>query len=132
MAPEVALGLPYSEKADVYSFGILMWQMARDKVPFKGMSRENFTKEVVRGGERPKLDKHWPQSFALLLTDCWHKDQQKRPSFESIIAQIDGLLLEDTTKSWFGTTKANGSKSTVIPLEKSQGNDKSKVGFFSF
>jgi len=135
MAPEVALGLPYSEKADVYSYGILLWQMARDKVPFKGMSRENFTKEVVKGGERPKLDKNWPQSFALLLTDCWHKDQQKRPSFESIINRIDELSLEDTTKSWFGTaTKASGSKSTVIPLDKSQGNEgKSKVaGFFSF
>lgn len=136
MAPEVALGLPYSEKADVYSYGILMWQMARDKVPFKGMSRENFTKEVVKGGERPKLDNYWPKNFALLLTDCWHKDQEKRPSFESIINRIDELLLEDTCKSWFGgaTTKASGSKSTVIPLDKSQGSDgKSKIaGFFSF
>ena len=135
MAPEVALGLPYSEKADVYSYGILMWQMARDKVPFKGMSRENFTKEVVKGGERPKLDNYWPKNFALLLTDCWNKDQEKRPSFESIINRIDELLLDDATKSWFGaTTKASGSKSTVIPLDKSQGSDgKSKIaGFFSF
>jgi len=36
MAPEVALKAPYSEKADVYSFGIMIWQMARDRVPFKG------------------------------------------------------------------------------------------------
>ena len=36
MAPEVALRKPYTEKCDVYSFGILVWQMARDRVPFKG------------------------------------------------------------------------------------------------
>ena len=36
MAPEVALRLPYNEKVDVYSYGIMVWQMARDRVPFKG------------------------------------------------------------------------------------------------
>ncbi|CAE7533552.1 HT1 [Symbiodinium microadriaticum] len=42
MAPEVALRKPYNEKADVYSFAILLWQMGRDKVPFKGLSRSEF------------------------------------------------------------------------------------------
>jgi serine/threonine protein kinase len=37
MAPEVALRLPYTEKVDVYSFAIMVWQMARDRVPFKGI-----------------------------------------------------------------------------------------------
>ena len=36
MAPEVALKQPYNEKADVYSFGIMVWQMARDRIPYKG------------------------------------------------------------------------------------------------
>ena len=54
MAPEVALRLPYNERADIYSFGIMVWQMARDRVPFKGMGREDFMSLVVLGGERPK------------------------------------------------------------------------------
>lgn len=128
MAPEVALGLPYTEKADVYSFGILLWQMARDKVPFKGMSRDNFTKDVVKGGERPKLDKHWPEQFSSLLTDCWHKDHLKRPSFETVINQIDELLLEDNKKTWFG---AKVNKATIIPSDKGQEKEKPK-SFFSF
>ena len=37
MAPEVAQRLPYNEKVDVYSYGIMVWQMARDKIPFKGL-----------------------------------------------------------------------------------------------
>ena len=36
MAPEVAKKESYSEKVDVYSFGVLVWQMAKDRVPFKG------------------------------------------------------------------------------------------------
>ena len=35
MAPEVALQQPYDKRADVYSFGIIVWQMARGKLPFK-------------------------------------------------------------------------------------------------
>ena len=36
MCPEVALHKPYNEKCDVYSFGILLWEMASGKLPFKG------------------------------------------------------------------------------------------------
>jgi len=100
MAPEVALGLPYTEKADVYSFGIMIWQMARDRVPFKGMSREEFMKSVVKGGERPKLDKSWPIVFSKLLTDCWHKDPLKRPSFATIVTELTSLIDEENGKSW--------------------------------
>jgi len=54
MAPEVALRRSYNEKVDVYSFGIMVWQMARDRVPFKGMDRDQFMSEVILGGDRPK------------------------------------------------------------------------------
>ena len=43
MAPEVALRKPYNEKVDVYSYGIMVWQMARDRVPFKGLSKTGLT-----------------------------------------------------------------------------------------
>jgi len=57
MAPEVALQEPYTEKVDVYSFGIMLWQMTNDKVPFRGMTKQDFMKNVVMGDLRPKLDK---------------------------------------------------------------------------
>ena len=57
MAPEVALNQPYTEKVDVYSFGILLWQIARDKVPFQGFDKYSFYRDVVSEGERPKLSR---------------------------------------------------------------------------
>ncbi|RYG59380.1 hypothetical protein EON64_20295, partial [archaeon] len=77
MAPEVVLRKPYSEKADVYSFGIMLWQMARDRVPFKGYNKEEFFSRVVEGHERPKLDKSWPGGFSNLLKSCWGVDALK-------------------------------------------------------
>lgn len=47
MAPEVALKKPYNEKVDVYSFGVMLWQMASDDLPFDGLTRAEFMQEVV-------------------------------------------------------------------------------------
>jgi hypothetical protein len=92
MAPEVANRKPYGEKVDVHSFGIILWQMARDKVPFDGMDANEFLTSVVRNKERPKLDKSWPVEFSNLLVSCWHHNPTARPSFREIVLVLDGLL----------------------------------------
>jgi serine/threonine protein kinase len=99
MAPEVALKLAYNEKVDVYSFGILLWQMARDRPPFKGLKKEEFMSSVVENGERPKLDKTWPVGFSQLLTKCWDCDPQIRPSFAMINDKLNELI-EDDLVGW--------------------------------
>jgi len=53
MAPEVALSLPYNQKADVYSFGLVLYHVASLIVPFDGFSLSQIEKEVVIGGHRP-------------------------------------------------------------------------------
>ena len=113
MAPEVALRKPYSEKTDVYSFGIMVWQMARDRVPFKGLSRDEFMQQVVLGGERPQLDKAWPGGFSSLLTACWHANPQTRPSFESIVPMLDKLAADQGGSVWPRRGKAFGSAATT-------------------
>lgn len=92
MAPEVALREPYSEKVDVYSFGIMLWQMARDSVPFSGLGKTAFMQEVVRGNLRPKLDRAWPEGFSRLLTNCWAREPEKRPSFAIILRDLKALM----------------------------------------
>jgi serine/threonine protein kinase len=98
MAAEVALRQPYNEKVDVYSFGILLWQMAKDKVPFKGMNRADFMNQVVRKGVRPKIDKKWPNDFVELLESCWHVDFTQRPSFEMVSHALTRQLLQENPK----------------------------------
>jgi tRNA A-37 threonylcarbamoyl transferase component Bud32 len=93
MAPEVAMRQPYNEKTDVYSFGILLWQMAKDKTPFKGMNRNDFMNRVVKKGERPKIDKSWTPEFVQLLESCWHQDQSQRPTFEMICHTLTRLIM---------------------------------------
>ena len=56
MAPEVCFNDPYNEKADVYSFGMMMYQVASLVTPFDGYSSYDHEKEVLRGGFRPDID----------------------------------------------------------------------------
>lgn len=110
MAPEVALREPYSEKVDVYSFGIMLWQMARDNLPFTGLDKTAFMQEVVRGNLRPKLDRSWPDGFSNLLTACWARDPQKRPSFSVIVIELNTLMsgLTESTEAATGAAAIRG------------------------
>jgi serine/threonine protein kinase len=61
MAPEVAESRPYNEKVDVYSYSMVLWEMATLRKPYEGMQRDEFYSSVVRGHVRPQLNKRWPR-----------------------------------------------------------------------
>eukprot|EP01038_Epipyxis_sp_PR26KG_P015147 gene15147-20400_t len=110
MAPEVALEQPYNEKADVYSFGILLWQMASDKIPFHKFTKNLFYSQIVHNNMRPKIDKHWPIDFINLLESCWHYDYLKRPDFHSVIKTLDLLIKNEHNRTFRTWSFGRGSK----------------------
>ena len=91
MAPEVALERPYNEKVDIYSCGILMWQVAANEVPFDGAKAKDFMKFVVTDGYRPKLRSYWPQKFKDLLKSMWDADASGRPSAQNVLDTLQHL-----------------------------------------
>jgi serine/threonine protein kinase len=119
MAPEVADALPYNAKADVYSFGMILWELNNCKKPFDGLNREMFYERVVHGGERPPLNRKWPQELATLMSDCWDADPRNRPSFAQAIDRIDGLMQKEKGGGK-AVPKSDGS-STRKPFLKSLG-----------
>jgi len=114
MAPEVAEGLPYNHKADVYSFGIIFWEMNAGKRPFSGLSRNTFYEQVVHGGHRPHLSKKWPSELNKLVEDCWSADVERRPTFGGIVDRIDDLLSNE--KGGKGNTAAKVGGKTLQRL----------------
>eukprot|EP00591_Stephanopyxis_turris_P012733 CAMPEP_0195511724 /NCGR_PEP_ID=MMETSP0794_2-20130614/3948_1 /TAXON_ID=515487 /ORGANISM="Stephanopyxis turris, Strain CCMP 815" /LENGTH=286 /DNA_ID=CAMNT_0040639377 /DNA_START=8 /DNA_END=868 /DNA_ORIENTATION=- len=81
MAPEVAKSLPYNLKADVFSFGIMLWEMCALQEPFKNFNIKMHSDLVVNRGFRPKIRSTWPEFLQNLLQQCWSVDIQKRPNF---------------------------------------------------
>lgn len=55
MSPEVAFGEPYNEKADTYSFGVVLYQVASLVTPYEGYSMKRHEEDVLQQGERPSL-----------------------------------------------------------------------------
>lgn len=93
MATEVALNKPYNQSADIYSFGIILWQICELETPFKSYDMVQFRKKVVNGGTRPKMNKKWPASLCVLLARCWTTDLEQRPSSEETMDIIRKEIL---------------------------------------
>ena len=89
MAPEVADSRPYNHKADIYAFGILLWELLSCKKPYVGLGIDDYYNKVVYGGMRPNIDPKWPKPLIELMESCWHKDIQERPTAEQILAKLD-------------------------------------------
>eukprot|EP00903_Cladosiphon_okamuranus_P018690 g17203.t1 len=100
MCPEVAMQLPYNEKADVYSFGLILWEMLSLRRPFEGLNRKEFVQSVIKGGRRPPLQQEWSGALRELMRRCWDVDMDMRPEFE----EVEDALLQVTHReaTWGG------------------------------
>mmetsp|Transcript_17222 Transcript_17222/g.29764 ORF Transcript_17222/g.29764 Transcript_17222/m.29764 type:complete len:401 (+) Transcript_17222:64-1266(+) len=94
MAPELLLNRPYTEKVDIYSFGLCLWEMITGLNPYtEAKSLEGLTNIVV-SGTRPAIPPSVPKEIGDLIQSCWHSDPAKRPDSNSVmrrIAQFQGL-----------------------------------------
>eukprot|EP00597_Dinobryon_sp_UTEXLB2267_P004569 CAMPEP_0170063394 /NCGR_PEP_ID=MMETSP0019_2-20121128/4278_1 /TAXON_ID=98059 /ORGANISM="Dinobryon sp., Strain UTEXLB2267" /LENGTH=337 /DNA_ID=CAMNT_0010269813 /DNA_START=63 /DNA_END=1076 /DNA_ORIENTATION=+ len=93
MAPEVVNHRPYNEKVDIYSFGLIMWELSTGKVPFDGMTRETYMEKVVKGGFRPSLKGIHSTAMAELISKCWDSNFLCRPSSGEVLAKLNSLKL---------------------------------------
>jgi len=83
MAPEVAQHLPYNLKADVFSFGILLWQMVSLEVPFDGYNVALHRKLVIDGNTRPTINEKWSDDLKYAMENSWLEEISHRlPIFE--------------------------------------------------
>ncbi len=97
MAPEVMQFKEFNEKADVYSFGIVLWEILTRKEPFPHHNNfEVFRNAVCVKGERPEIPSDTEPSLKRLIESCWVGDPKLRPSFKEIIDQLDNIIVDVT------------------------------------
>ena len=71
MAPEVIGGQTYTEKADVFSYGIILWEISSREPPYRNISGQQVSVEVLNNDLRPTIPKKTPENFAKLMRKCW-------------------------------------------------------------
>lgn len=98
MAPEILLQKQYDEKADVYSFGIVLWQMYTNELQPYGdriKTLNQLIETVAHKGERPQIPDDCPKELVDTIKHCWAGNPNTRPSFQELIntSAIDNIVL---------------------------------------
>ena len=91
MAPEVLANRSYDEKADVYSFGIIVWELLSRECPYEGMTAIQCALAVLNRDKRPEIPKWCPPGLHALIKSCIKKEPSDRPTFTEIIVALDAL-----------------------------------------
>jgi serine/threonine protein kinase len=96
MPPEVTSGKGYSLKTDVYSFGIILYEICSLNRAFDAMGkysdRKKINRLIIEENHRPKLNKIACPRTKKLIKDCWQADPTKRPSFIEIHERIIDII----------------------------------------
>ncbi|XP_071104639.1 tyrosine kinase receptor Cad96Ca-like [Haliotis cracherodii] len=94
MAPESLKDRLFSSKSDVWSFGILLWEIVTlGASPYQGQSARDVMGFVMRGGRMPKPN-HCALELYSLMTKCWRHEEESRPDFGDLSSELDSLLEE--------------------------------------
>lgn len=91
MAPEVVMGQPYNEKVDIFSFGVILFEVLHRKLMLVDEIKNDPRKDAqayaerVSRGFRPEIPKHWPRELADIIQASWAQDPHMRPNFTAIL-----------------------------------------------
>jgi len=87
MAPEVIHEDRYTEKADIYSLGIILWEILTGEIPYRGWNTIQIAMKVVQG-IRPQFPELVPTELRELVASCWDEHVDKRPTCAVIIQHL--------------------------------------------
>jgi serine/threonine protein kinase len=125
MAPEVIRHEKYSSNADVYSFGLCLWQLITREVPFATMTPIQAAYAVAEG-RRPTIPSSTPRRLQEIILSCWDHDSRKRPSFTFV-----AMALADYVRTKFSPASVGAQTLQIANdmLANVEGNSTVNVDF---
>jgi hypothetical protein len=125
MAPETLDIEPiYSEKSDMYAYGIMLWEIATRKMPYENVANSNIIINAVVAGKHPKIPEETvnpaaplPTSYKELIRVCWFQAPEKRPTAKEA---IETLAIDNPTTGNTSSTSNSSSYSSFLSNFSSQ------------
>ncbi|MFA6037776.1 MAG: protein kinase [Legionellales bacterium] len=91
MAPELLdeENIPHTTACDVYSLGILLWEIYSRKIPYDGKTGKQIYQHVVLQEKRETINQDCPVKFKNLITQCWAPDKNARPAAVDVVKDLE-------------------------------------------
>lgn len=89
MAPEMIKHKSYGRKVDVYSFGLILWEMVAGTIPYEDMAPIQAAFAVVNKNLRPVIPVDCPPAMRALIEQCWSLHPDKRPEFWQVVKVLE-------------------------------------------
>jgi class 3 adenylate cyclase len=118
-APEVLNELPDVDLilADVYSFGIILWELLTREQPYVGLSPAAVAVAVIRDGIRPPMPESegstHPAEYEELTASCWHPDPTIRPTFLEIMTRLSSMHGDSSMGGTSNTSKTSSDSNSL-------------------
>ncbi|XP_053155214.1 mitogen-activated protein kinase kinase kinase 21 isoform X2 [Hemicordylus capensis] len=104
MAPEVIKSSMFSKGSDIWSYGVLLWELLTGEVPYRGIDGLAVAYGVAVNKLTLPIPSTCPEPFAKLMKECWAQDPHIRPSFALILEQltaIEGAVMTEMPQESF-------------------------------
>ncbi|MBA0557804.1 hypothetical protein Golob_014848 [Gossypium lobatum] len=96
MAPEVLRNELSDEKSDIYSFGVVLWELATEKIPWENLNSMQVIGAVGFMNQRLEIPNGVDPRWASIIESCWHSDLQCRPTFQELLNKLRDLQRQYT------------------------------------
>jgi hypothetical protein len=93
-APEMLVSDELDEKADVYSLGVIIWELYTMQSPWSDIGMQYKINELVVAGSHNTIPDHTPPKLKQLFLDCWKLNPAQRPSASEVADRLDELLFD--------------------------------------
>uniref|UniRef100_A0A5B6Z5W1 Protein kinase domain-containing protein n=1 Tax=Davidia involucrata TaxID=16924 RepID=A0A5B6Z5W1_DAVIN len=80
-----------TEKVDVYSFGMVMWELLTGEEPYANLRSEEIIAGIIKGNLRPEIPSWCDPAWRSLMERCWSSDPDSRPAFSEIAKELRAM-----------------------------------------
>ncbi|RHZ79146.1 hypothetical protein Glove_151g58 [Diversispora epigaea] len=121
IAPEVFGGEEYTKAADVYSFGIIAYEIVTGFAPYYDIPHDRELARKICNGLRPKIPFHIPKLITSLIMRCWDARIAQRPTFEELNEELQKYYKD------YKENKHEKTNEITIQIENSEKVSKNKI-----